>query len=199
MNLTAAATDYLLALAAGAIHSGLDDGRPGQPAISDAPLELQRRRACFVTLTTGQADLRGCRGSLQPARALVLDVWHNARASAFQDPRFLPLVRSEYADLRISVSILGDLEPLVAGSEEELLGALRPGLDGLLLSWRQRRATFLPAVWDTLGDPRHFLAELKRKAGLPVDFWAGDLVVQRYGTTTISGAARDYLDTGSGC
>jgi AMMECR1 domain-containing protein len=81
-----------------------------------------------------------------------------------------------------------------ADSEETLLRALRPGRDGVLLKWRQRRATFLPAVWETLSEPRWFLAELKRKAGLPADFWADDIVVHRYGTVTISGPARDYLD-----
>lgn len=198
MNPTPAARDHLLALAAEAIHTGFDARPPRLPVMREAPAEIRLHRACFVTLTTEDAELRGCRGTLEPGRALALDVWHNARASAFEDPRFPPLVRSEYAEIEIAISILGDLQPLPIDSEEDLLAALRPGHDGLVLSWRQRRATFLPAVWDTLSEPRRFLGELKRKAGLPADFWADDLCVQRYITTTIRGAARDHLAAGSG-
>jgi hypothetical protein len=38
-------------------------------------------------------------------------------------------------------------------------------------------------VWDTLPDPRAFLAELKRKAGLPGDFWNARLAVGVYQVT----------------
>ena len=49
-----------------------------------------------------------------------------------------------------------------------------------MLEWRGRRATFLPQVWEQLPQPREFLAALKRKAGLPADFWAADLRLSRY-------------------
>ena len=57
---------------------------------------------------------------------------------------------------------------------------LQPGVDGLILAWRGRRATFLPQVWQQLPDPIDFLTALKRKAGLPEDFWADDLTLARY-------------------
>ena len=47
-----------------------------------------------------------------------------------------------------------------------LLARLRPGVDGVTLEHGGHRATFLPQVWETLRDPRAFLAELKRKAGM---------------------------------
>ena len=56
----------------------------------------------------------------------------------------------------------------------------RPGRDGLTLRWRGRSATFLPQVWEQLPAPRDFLAALKRKAGLPADFWAEDVLLERY-------------------
>jgi hypothetical protein len=68
------------------------------------------------------------------------------------------------------------------GSEEELLAQLRPGIDGLILQFRSYRATFLPAVWESLPDPYLFLTQLKLKAGLPLDFWSPELRAERYTT-----------------
>ena len=46
-----------------------------------------------------------------------------------------------------------------------------------------QRATFLPQVWDSIADPRAFLAALKKKAGLPEGFWSPRLNVSRYTVT----------------
>ena len=40
---------------------------------------------------------------------------------------------------------------------------------------RRHRATFLPQVWDALTDAGDFLGQLKRKAGLPPDFWSDEI------------------------
>jgi len=69
-----------------------------------------------------------------------------------------------------------------------LLKQVRPGVDGLILEFRHYRATFLPAVWESLPDPYVFLAQLKHKAGLPLDFWSPELRVERYTT--------EYFGTG---
>jgi AMMECR1 domain-containing protein len=60
------------------------------------------------------------------------------------------------------------------------LSQLRPGVDGLILEEGGRRGTFLPAVWESLPEPRAFLRELKRKAGLPADHWSDTLRAHRY-------------------
>ncbi len=44
-------------------------------------------------------------------------------------------------------------------------------MDGVVLHYRGRRATFLPQVWEQLPDPRDFLSNLAYKAGLPPDAW----------------------------
>jgi AMMECR1 domain-containing protein len=67
-------------------------------------------------------------------------------------------------------------------SEQELLAQLRPGVDGLILHFGHHHGTFLPSVWEQLPDPPIFLAHLKQKAGLPVDFWSPELRVERYTT-----------------
>ena len=35
-------------------------------------------------------------------------------------------------------------------------------------------------MWDNLPDPADFLGQLKRKAGLPANFWHRDLRLSRY-------------------
>ena len=51
------------------------------------------------------------------------------------------------------------------------------------------RATFLPKVWDSLSEPRMFLAALKAKCGLPEDYWSDRLEFLRYTTVSYSEAA----------
>jgi hypothetical protein len=130
--------------------------------------------------------LRGCCGTLEPVRPLLHDVWHNAQASAFHDPRFLPLTVDEWRETDLEVSVLTPQERLAVTSERELLLALVPGRDGVVLSWRGVRATFLPKVWEQVADAAEFLARLKQKAGWPAGFWAADLEVWRYETQSVS-------------
>ncbi|MDX1384358.1 MAG: AMMECR1 domain-containing protein, partial [Thermoanaerobaculia bacterium] len=54
------------------------------------------------------------------------------------------------------------------------------GRDGLVLTCRRRRATFLPQVWTQLPEPGEFLRELKRKAGLDAAYWSPEVTVERY-------------------
>lgn len=173
MNADRGAT--LLALARGAIAEALGD----TPAAVGTGAWLGEPGATFVTLTRRGA-LRGCIGTLIAERPLREDVTGNARAAAFRDPRFAPVTREEMADLGVEVSLLSPIEPVEYESETGLLALLRPGVDGVLLEYGQQRGTFLPQVWEQLPEPKAFLAHLKRKAGLPADFWAHDIKVSRY-------------------
>ena len=170
----------LSALAAGAIAAGLA-GRASPPvAVAGAPAEPA---ATFVTLTLGGAR-RGCIGSLRARRPLGEDVAHNARAAAFEDPRFPALRPTEVAGLTGSVAVLSAETPIHAADGPALLAALRPGIDGLVIEDRGRRATFLPAVWEQLPEPRDFLRALKRKAGLP-ELPSASLVARRYTASAV--------------
>lgn len=135
--------------------------------------------ASFVTLQL-EGRLRGCIGSLQAKRPLLMDVKANAQAAAFQDPRFRPLAAEEFGRTRIEVSLLSALLPIEFADEDGAVAALRPKEDGVVLAWGDKRGTFLPQVWETIPQPRSFLVELKRKAGLSADFWADDLKLYRY-------------------
>jgi AmmeMemoRadiSam system protein A len=189
MNPIAQSRDFLIGLAYRAIRRGLVSGEVGAPDLSGCPTAALAYRACFVTLTTAGEELRGCRGTLEARRPLAADVWHNAWASAFDDPRFAPVTAGQFGDLGMEISVIGPLEALPASTEDELRRALVPERDGVVLAWRGRRATFLPQVWENLPDPREFLAQLKLKAGLPADFWAPDIQIQRYSVEKLRGGS----------
>ena len=165
----------LLPIARAAIAQGL--GRSLQPA-QDAPW-LQELGATFVTLMQ-RGQLRGCIGSLQARRPLLEDVKANALAAALRDPRFAPLTLQELDETQIEVSLLSATQPLAFASEPDALAQLRPGVDGVVLEYGPHRSTFLPQVWEQLPDAVQFMARLKQKAGLPADFWASDIRLQRY-------------------
>ena len=137
---------------------------PGHPAL-EAP------GATFVTLFK-DGMLRGCIGTIEARRPLGIDVRANAVAAAFDDPRFPRLGTDEFRDTSVEVSLLSAREAMTADGEQALLA-----------QFAGRRATFLPQVWDTLREPAEFLSELKRKAGLPIDFWSSAVHISRYGVT----------------
>ncbi|MCX5662038.1 MAG: AmmeMemoRadiSam system protein A [Planctomycetota bacterium] len=176
--------DTLRRVAAASIAHGLRFGSPMTILLLEYPSALHVTRATFTTLDL-DGRLRGCIGSLEATRPLVDDVAHSAFGAAFRDPRFAPVTQAELPRLQIHISILAPATPMTFASEEDLLGQLRPGVDGLILSEEsptvgRRRGTFLPAVWETLPDPRAFLQHLKRKAGLPEEYWSNTLKVSRY-------------------
>lgn len=165
----------LLQLARAAIGERL-----GQPAPAVATHDqLHQPGATFVTLTQ-QGQLRGCIGSLEAHRPLAQDVRENALAAAFRDPRFRPLALEEFAFTSVEVSLLAPPAPMAFRDEADFMAQLRPGEDGIVFEYGHHRSTFLPQVWESLSDPLLFMQQLKRKAGLPPNFWAAEVTVSRY-------------------
>lgn len=150
--------------------------------IDESPPWLEEKGASFVTLTMHQ-HLRGCIGSLEAHRPLLLDVKANAFAAAFRDPRFLPLTAAEFDDTEIEISLLSPQQPIAFSSEAEALAELRPQVDGIVFQYGHYRSTFLPQVWEQLTSPVTFMAHLKHKAGLHPDFWHDDIQLYRYTVT----------------
>jgi len=168
----------LLRLARASISTAL--GR--QAESTEDTLGLHEPGACFVTLTQ-HGQLRGCIGSLQAHRSLLADVQANAVAAALQDTRFAPLSLAELDQTDIEVSVLSPMHPMVFVDETDALAQLRPGVDGVVFAFGHHRSTFLPQVWEQLPQARDFMAQLKRKAGLPADFWDAGVHLQRYTVT----------------
>ena len=151
-------------------------------AADESAAWLQVHGACFVTLTQNGA-LRGCIGSLEAVRPLLEDTRINAVAAALRDPRFPRLEREEFSITEIEISLLSPAVPMAFRDEADALAQLRPDEDGIILEYGYYRSTFLPQVWEQLPQPRQFMAQLKRKAGLPDDFWRNEIRLSRYRVT----------------
>jgi AmmeMemoRadiSam system protein A len=178
-GLSAADGATLAGLAAAAVQARLAGGALAAQLPMSAAL-----RACAASFVTLEAEgtLRGCIGTIEPARPLYLDVIRNA-GRAMNDPRLPPVTVVDWPALDIKVAVLTQLEPIVVADREALLGELRPGIDGLVLADEVRRATFLPAVWEKVPEPDGFLAALLRKGGWPQTGWPARMTVKRYTTS----------------
>jgi len=134
---------------------------------------LEENRATFVTLKLKDkprgSNLRGCIGSILPYRPLIDDVVANAKAAAFEDPRFPPLSKEEFDRVKIEVSILTIPEKVEYEDIDDLRRKIRPKVDGVILQLANHQATFLPSVWEELPVFDLFFAHLCLKAGLPGD------------------------------
>jgi len=171
---------YLLKVARETIEEELFSRKGTKGDESDLPEIFDERRGTFVTLTE-RDSLRGCIGNIVPQESLLEGVRENAMNAAFRDPRFHPMRAEEWENVRIEVSILTNPEPLSYSDAEDLLGKLRPGVDGLIIKKGYHQATFLPQVWDQLPEKKEFLTHLCFKAGLDGDAWkGGDLEVSTY-------------------
>ena len=145
----------------------------------EAAAWLRQMGATFITLKQG-TKLRGCIGTLRAHRPLLDDVKANAVSAAFRDPRFRPLTAAELDMTRLELSLLSEVKALTFENERDALSQLRPGVDGVILHYGYHQSTFLPQVWEELSEPTEFMAHLKRKAGLPPDFWEPEMKLARY-------------------
>lgn len=177
-----------LGVARQSIAQGLQFDRPLQLDADNYPRSLRCRCGNFATLKLA-GRLRGCIGNLEGSQALVQDIATNAYNAAFCDPRFPRLRAEELAPLNIEISVLSEAEALDFDDESQALALLRPNIDGLILEVGEHHATFLPSVWEQLPTADQFLEQLKRKAGLPENYWSAELRLKRYQSHSFSEAS----------
>ena len=146
------------------------------------PSVLTEFGASFVTLKL-DGKLRGCIGSIYPTKPLILDIIDNAKNAGFQDPRFKPLTIDELEKLEVSVSILSSIEKIDFKDERDLLSKIYP--HGIILVERDKRAVYLPVVWEQLPDREIFLNSLKEKAGLPPDYFSRTIEAYKFSAVSI--------------
>lgn len=149
----------------------------------EIPPVLTEYGASFVTLKINN-ELRGCIGSVYPTKPLILDLVDNAKNSAFNDPRFAPLTEEEFERAEISVSILSAIERINFKDERDLLSKIYP--HGVIIADRDKRAVYLPVVWEQLPDREVFLNSLKEKAGLRADYFSRSLEAYKFDAIYIS-------------
>ncbi|OGA96625.1 MAG: hypothetical protein A3G27_20545 [Betaproteobacteria bacterium RIFCSPLOWO2_12_FULL_66_14] len=158
-------------------------GTRGTDRMAQDETWLREMRASFVSVKVDGA-LRGCVGTLEPHRPLREDVLANARAAASLDTRFAPISEREFDRMELEVSLLSRPSRIAFEEHNELISQLAPGEDGLILQYGEgpaaRRGTFLPQVWESLPDPEHFIAELKRKAGIAPETRTTACSIKRY-------------------
>lgn len=135
------------------------------PDLDELPTAVSQPGCSFVTLTSN-GRLRGCIGATEPRWPLAEDVARHAAAAA-RDPRFSPVKPAELGDIRLEVTILTPARPLIYANYDDLKQKLRPEVDGVILTWRERRGILLPQVWSRIPRPEQFLDVLVRKAGIP--------------------------------
>lgn len=149
---------------------------------NDIPQALTQYGACFVTLKKNDT-LRGCIGSVYPTKPLILDLIDNARNAAFQDSRFEPLTIEELKDIQLSVSILSSIERINFKDEKDLLSKIYP--HGIILAERDKRAVYLPIVWEQLPEKDIFLNSLKEKAGLHPKYFSRTIEAYKFDAISI--------------
>lgn len=185
---------FLLELAKEAIKSKLENREPKIP--KNIPPKLKEKRGTFVTLTI-DGQLRGCIGHILPVQELYKDVIENARAAAFDDPRFPPLTKEGLPKInphtkdsgvgvKIEISVLTLPKKFEYESSQMLVSYLDKFKPGVILKKGHCRATFLPQVWEEVKDPEEFLAHLCLKAGLSPNEWACGVEVQTYSVEKFS-------------
>jgi AmmeMemoRadiSam system protein A len=142
--------------------------------------KFAERRGTFVTLTIND-NLRGCIGHIIPQESLLEGIKENAINAAFKDPRFNPLSKKEWDNVKIEISILTDPKPLEYSDGDDLLKKIRPDIDGVIIKKGYYQATFLPQVWEQLPDKKEFFTHLCLKAGMDGNEWKkGKLEVYTY-------------------
>ncbi len=159
---------YLLGLARETIENYVKTGEVTEPHTEDA--KLKEMRGAFVTLEK-KGQLRGCIGHILPVEPLYLDVRDNAISAATEDPRFRHVVEEELDNIEIEISVLTSPEKIKTKSAKETLENIRPGIDGIILEYKGRGATYLPQVWEQLQKKEEFLDSLCMKAGLSPGAW----------------------------
>jgi AmmeMemoRadiSam system protein A/AmmeMemoRadiSam system protein B len=123
---------------------------------------LSARAPCFVCLKTLDGELRGCIGTIEPAKEnLAQEIIGNAISAAMNDPRFDPVSEDELANLRYSVDVLRP-------AEQTVFAELDPAVFGVIVEEENstRRGLLLPDI-PGVETARQQVEIAMRKAGIP--------------------------------
>lgn len=160
----------LLQMARAALESAANHRKLVPIDLSSLPERLRAPGASFVTLTK-LGKLRGCIGTLSARSPLAEDVRQHAVDAALYDHRFYPVQPDEIQSINIEVSVLSEPQAIPTLDPTLIPKLLRPGVDGVVILCGDRRATFLPQVWEKIPTPEQFLSMLCEKASIPSNAW----------------------------
>lgn len=158
MELSQAEKDHLKKLARLSIKSRFDKNIKPQLKIESD--NLRTDCGAFVTIKI-KDELRGCIGLIEGVKPLYLTVIEMAQAAAFNDPRFLPLSRSEEDEIEIEISVMTPPREIKSINEIEV------GKHGLIIRQGYNSGLLLPQVATEYNwDRETFLRHTCIKAGL---------------------------------
>lgn len=129
------------------------------------PERLKEKSGAFVTLKK-RGELRGCIGYIQAVLPLYETIRKMAVQSAFHDPRFNPVDKSEWDDIEIEISVLTPMKKITSIEE------ITVGVHGLFIEKGINSGLLLPQVaTENKWDEKTFLEYTCYKAGLSKDAW----------------------------
>lgn len=145
---------------------------PAEPRL-DEPVRL------FVSWHEGPR-LVGCIGTLEASLPLRDAVRRYAVEAGLHDPRTPTPAPEDLPRMRCEISLLTAPAPMPEQGLGSIIAALVPGRDGLVLRDGERRAVFLPVVWESLPEPAAFVAALCRKARIDVEQRGAQVRAERF-------------------
>ena len=126
---------------------------------------LEENCGAFGTIKNRGA-CRGCIGYVRGYLPLHETVKQMAIQAAFNDPRFTPVTKDEWADCDFEISVLTPMKKIESVEEIEV------GVHGLYMEKGVHSGLLLPQVATEQGwDREEFLEYTCYKAGLPKDAW----------------------------
>jgi len=154
----------LLEIAKQAVETYIKEGKIIEIK-EDNPM-LNRPLGAFVTLEEN-GELRGCIGSFEPVIPLYQVVIEMGISAAVNDPRFVPVSKSELDKLEYEISVLSPLKKVNSWQDIEI------GKHGVEIRKGSRNGVFLPQVaTENSWDLDTFMSTLcTQKAGLSADCW----------------------------
>lgn len=158
--------DIIFSIARNSIRSMLDKNKTSPLNDIHIPEALKKQYGAFVTLKIN-GNLRGCIGRFISTDPLNEVIRVSALSSAFEDPRFNPLTKTEFEKTDIEITILGPLKR-IHNPREIILGK-----HGIYIKKGVRSGTMLPQVAIENGwTVEEFLGYTSRdKAGIGWDGW----------------------------
>lgn len=157
-------------LAREAVEAFIRSGEILSPPQETSAGLLSARAPCFVCLKTLDGELRGCIGTIEPAKeTLAQEVIANSISAAMNDPRFDPVSEKELPNLRYSVDVL-------LPAEETVFEDLEPKVFGVIVEDETsgRRGLLLPDI-PGVETAEQQIEIASRKAGIsrdtPVKLW----------------------------
>lgn len=143
------------------INEYLEKGNTHSMEQNQPPEELSSPQGCFVSLHKYNGSLRGCIGTITPAKEnLYLEIITNAVSAIINDPRFPPLSRGELEEIVVSVDVLSTPDKV------KDLSTLDPSVYGIIVTdGKFRRGVLLPGI-ETIDTVEKQIISVKRKANL---------------------------------